>query len=171
MGYLISWALILAFTNIYNFMDGIDGLTGSEGAIVALTAGALLLGSGESAVGWISIGLGTALLGFLRWNWQPAKIFMGDVGSLSLGGAIGFLAVATKNELLSLIICGIFVMEAVSVIMQRYYYKATKKRIFLMAPIHHHFEKKQWSESQVVVRFWIIAIMLSLFALASLKIR
>ena len=110
-------------------------------------------------------------VGFLWFNTYPAQIFMGDVGSLSLGGAIGFLAVATKNELLSLIICGIFVMEAVSVIIQRYYYKATKKRVFLMAPIHHHFEKKQWSESQVVVRFWIIAIMLSLFALASLKIR
>ncbi|MBN1947593.1 MAG: phospho-N-acetylmuramoyl-pentapeptide-transferase [Bradymonadales bacterium] len=110
-------------------------------------------------------------VGFLWFNTFPAQIFMGDVGSLSIGGAIGVLAVATKNELLSLIICGIFVLEAVSVILQRYYYKATRRRIFLMAPIHHHFEKKQWSESQVVVRFWIIAILLSLFALASLKLR
>ncbi len=84
---------------------------------------------------------------------------------------LGVLAVATKNELLSLIIFGIFFLEAISVIIQRYYYKATKRRIFLMAPIHHHFEKKNWSEAQIVVRFWIIAIMLSLFALASLKLR
>jgi phospho-N-acetylmuramoyl-pentapeptide-transferase len=110
-------------------------------------------------------------VGFLWFNTFPAQIFMGDVGSLSLGAAIGLLAVATKHELLSVIICGIFVLEAVSVIIQRYYFKATKRRIFLMAPIHHHFEKKKWSESQIVVRFWIISIMLSLFALASLKLR
>jgi phospho-N-acetylmuramoyl-pentapeptide-transferase len=110
-------------------------------------------------------------VGFLWYNTYPAQIIMGDIGALSLGGAIGVLAVTTKNELLSLIICGIFVLEAVSVIIQRYYYKATKRRIFLMAPIHHHFERKQWSETQIVVRFWIIAMMLSLFALASLKLR
>jgi phospho-N-acetylmuramoyl-pentapeptide-transferase len=110
-------------------------------------------------------------VGFLWFNTFPAQIFMGDVGSLSIGGAIGVMAVVTKNELLLLIIGGIFVVEAVSVIIQRYYYKATKKRIFLMAPIHHHFEKKNWSENQIVVRFWIIAIMLALFALASLKLR
>jgi len=110
-------------------------------------------------------------VGFLWFNTFPAQIFMGDVGSLAIGGAIGAMAVVTKNEFLLVIIGGIFVTEAVSVIIQRYYYKATKKRIFLMAPIHHHFEKKNWSESQIVVRFWIIAIMLSLFALASLKLR
>jgi phospho-N-acetylmuramoyl-pentapeptide-transferase len=110
-------------------------------------------------------------VGFLWFNTYPAQIFMGDIGSLSVGGAIGVLAVATKNEILSIFICGIFVIEAVSVIIQRYYYKATKKRVFLMAPIHHHFEKKNWSESQIVVRFWIIAIMLSLFSLISLKLR
>ncbi|MCA9562899.1 MAG: phospho-N-acetylmuramoyl-pentapeptide-transferase [Myxococcales bacterium] len=110
-------------------------------------------------------------VGFLWFNTFPAQIFMGDVGSLSIGGAIGVMAVATKNEFLLAIICGIFVTETVSVIIQRYYFKFTGKRVFLMAPIHHHFEKKNWSENQIVVRFWIIAIMLSLFGLASLKLR
>ena len=110
-------------------------------------------------------------VGFLWYNTFPAQVFMGDVGSLGLGGALGTVAVLTKNELLSAIILGIFVVEALSVIIQRYYYKATKKRVFLMAPIHHHFEKKNWSESQIVVRFWIISILLCLVALASLKLR
>ena len=110
-------------------------------------------------------------VGFLWYNTFPAQVFMGDVGSLGLGGALGTVAVLTKNELLSAIILGIFVVEALSVIIQRYYYKATKKRVFLMAPIHHHFEKKNWSEAQIVVRFWIISILLCLVALASLKLR
>jgi phospho-N-acetylmuramoyl-pentapeptide-transferase len=110
-------------------------------------------------------------VGFLWYNTVPAQVFMGDVGSLGLGGALGTVAVLTKNELLSAIILGIFVVEAMSVIIQRYYYKATKKRVFLMAPIHHHFEKKNWSEAQIVVRFWIISILLCLVALASLKLR
>jgi len=95
LGYLISWAFILAFTNIYNFMDGIDGLTGSEGAIVSLAAGILLLCSGEPVVGWLFVGLSVALLGFLRWNWHPAKIFMGDVGSNFLGFVFATAALAT----------------------------------------------------------------------------
>lgn len=111
-------------------------------------------------------------VGFLWYNTLPAQVFMGDVGSLGLGGALGTVAVLTKNELLSAIILGIFVVEALSVLMQRYYYKATGgKRIFLMAPIHHHFEKKNWSEAQIVVRFWIVSILLCLVALASLKLR
>lgn len=110
-------------------------------------------------------------VGFLWYNTYPAMIFMGDVGSLGLGGALGTVAVLTKNELLSAIILGIFVVEALSVIIQRYYFKATKKRVFLMAPIHHHFEKKNWSEQQIVVRFWIISILCCLVALASLKLR
>ncbi len=110
-------------------------------------------------------------IGFLWFNTLPAQVFMGDVGSLGLGGALGVVAVLTKNELLSGVILGIFVVEALSVIIQRYYFKATQKRVFLMAPIHHHFERKNWSESQIVVRFWIISIMLCLVALASLKLR
>ncbi len=110
-------------------------------------------------------------VGFLWYNTFPAQIFMGDVGSLSLGGALGMMAVVTKNELLSLIIFGIFLTEAVSVITQTTSYKLTGRRVFRMAPIHHHFELKGWKEPQIVVRFWIIAIMLALVALASLKLR
>lgn len=110
-------------------------------------------------------------IGFLWYNAYPAQIFMGDTGSLALGGAIGMLAVCTRNELLSVIICGLFVMEALSVILQTTSYKLRKKRIFRMAPIHHHFEKLGWTEPKIVVRFWIISFTLSLLALASLKLR
>jgi phospho-N-acetylmuramoyl-pentapeptide-transferase len=109
--------------------------------------------------------------GFLWYNTYPAQVFMGDVGSLALGGGLGALAVLTKNELLSVILCGIFVVEAVSVILQVGYFRLTGRRIFLMAPIHHHFEKKGWPEPRVIVRFWIIAIMLAVFSLATLKLR
>ncbi|MCB9520496.1 MAG: phospho-N-acetylmuramoyl-pentapeptide-transferase [Myxococcales bacterium] len=110
-------------------------------------------------------------IGFLWFNTFPAQVFMGDVGSLGLGGALGIVAIITKNELLSGLILGIFVVEAISVLVQRYVFKATGKRVFLMAPIHHHFERKKWSESQIVVRFWIISILLCLVALGSLKLR
>ncbi len=109
--------------------------------------------------------------GFLWYNSFPAQVFMGDVGSLSLGGALGTLAVVTKHELLSTIIFGIFLVEALSVITQTVSYKLTGQRVFKMAPIHHHFEMKGWPEPKIIVRFWIIAIMLSLVALASLKLR
>ncbi|MFO0560536.1 MAG: phospho-N-acetylmuramoyl-pentapeptide-transferase [Polyangiales bacterium] len=112
-------------------------------------------------------------VGFLWYNTYPAQLFMGDVGSLSLGGGIGMLAVLTKNEFMSIILGGIFVMEMVSVIVQVSVFKITKgkKRVFLMAPIHHHFEKKGWPEPRVIVRFWVIQIMLALIALSSLKLR
>jgi len=110
-------------------------------------------------------------VGFLWFNTFPAQVFMGDVGSLSLGGAIGVMAVLTKNELLSVIICGLFVVEALSVIIQTTSFKLTGKRVFRMAPIHHHFEKLGWQEPKIVVRFWIVSVMLALVALASLKVR
>lgn len=110
-------------------------------------------------------------VGFLWYNSFPAQVFMGDVGALSLGGALGSLAVITKHELLSTIIFGIFLMEAISVITQTTSYKLTGKRVFRMAPIHHHFEMKGWPEPKIIVRFWIIAIVLNLIALASLKLR
>lgn len=110
-------------------------------------------------------------IGFLWFNAYPAQIFMGDTGSLALGGAIGMLAVCTRNEILSVIICGLFVVEALSVILQTTSYKLRRKRIFRMAPIHHHFEKLGWTEPKIVVRFWIISFTLSLLALASLKLR
>ena len=109
-------------------------------------------------------------LGFLWYNAYPAQVFMGDVGSLSLGAALGTIAVIIKQEILLAIVGGIFVMEAVSVIMQVGYFKMTKgKRIFLMAPFHHHFEKKGWHETKVVVRFWIVSIILGFLAIANIK--
>jgi phospho-N-acetylmuramoyl-pentapeptide-transferase len=110
-------------------------------------------------------------IGFLWYNTYPAQVFMGDVGSLALGGGLGMLAVLTKNELLSVLIGGIFVVEAVSVITQVAWYKTFGRRIFLMAPIHHHFEKKGWPEPRIIVRFWIISVLLALVALSSLKLR
>ncbi len=126
-------------------------------------------GTGELAVVLGSvIGAG---LGFLWFNAPPAAIFMGDTGSLALGGLIGAVAVATKHEIVLAIIGGVFVMEAMSVIIQVASFKMTGKRVFLMAPIHHHFEKKGWTESQVVIRFWIIAVILALIGLSTLKLR
>ncbi|MDX9719707.1 MAG: phospho-N-acetylmuramoyl-pentapeptide-transferase [Myxococcota bacterium] len=110
-------------------------------------------------------------IGFLWFNSYPASVFMGDVGSLSLGGALGTLAVLSKNELLSLVIFGIFLLEAISVITQTTSFKLTGKRVFKMAPIHHHFELKGWAEPKVIVRFWIVSLLLALVALASLKLR
>ncbi|MEM7069274.1 MAG: phospho-N-acetylmuramoyl-pentapeptide-transferase [Pseudomonadota bacterium] len=178
--------VIVAAGNAVNLTDGLDGLAivpvmiaaASFGLIAYLSGNAIFSsylqihfvhGTGEVAVlcGAI-IGAG---LGFLWFNAPPAAIFMGDTGSLALGGMIGATAVATKHEIVLVIIGGLFVMEAVSVIIQVASFKLTGKRVFRMAPIHHHFEKKGWSESQVVVRFWIISVMLALIGLATLKLR
>ncbi len=110
-------------------------------------------------------------LGFLWYNAPPAAVFMGDTGSLALGGALGAIAVVTKHEIVLAIVGGLFVIEALSVIIQVLYFKRTGKRVFLMAPIHHHFEKKGWGESQIVIRFWIISLILALIGLATLKVR
>jgi phospho-N-acetylmuramoyl-pentapeptide-transferase len=110
-------------------------------------------------------------LGFLWYNAPPAAVFMGDTGSLALGGALGAIAVCTKHEIVLAIVGGLFVVEALSVIIQVAYFKRTGKRVFLMAPIHHHFEKKGWAEPQIVIRFWIISLILALIGLATLKIR
>ena len=110
-------------------------------------------------------------LGFLWFNAPPASIFMGDTGSLALGGLLGSVAVATKHEIVLGIVGGLFVLEAVSVIVQVVSFKLTGKRVFMMAPIHHHFEQKGWTEPQVVIRFWIISVMLALAGLSTLKLR
>ena len=112
-----------------------------------------------------------ASLGFLWYNSHPAEVFMGDVGSLSLGGALGALALVTKHELILVIVGGIFVVEALSVMLQVASYKLTGKRVFKMAPIHHHFEELGWHESKVIIRFWIVGIILALVSLSSLKLR
>lgn len=115
--------------------------------------------------------MGGACLGFLWYNSYPAQVFMGDVGSLSLGASIGFSAIIIKQELLLIIIGGLFLIEAISVILQVASFKLTGKRIFKMAPLHHHFELNGWPESKVVIRFWIMSIVLSIMALATLKLR
>jgi phospho-N-acetylmuramoyl-pentapeptide-transferase len=126
-------------------------------------------GTGELAVFCAAlIGAG---LGFLWYNAPPAAVFMGDTGSLALGGAIGSIAVATKHELVLAIIGGLFVLEAVSVIVQVASFKLTGKRVFAMAPLHHHFEQRGWAESTIVIRFWIISVVLALIGLATLKLR
>ncbi len=181
---------IVGYSNAVNLTDGLDGLAigpvmVSSGTFMLLAylagvtffaqdlANYLRIPSLPSAIE-LSIYCGALLgagFGFLWYNTYPAQVFMGDVGSLALGGGIGSLAVMTKNELLSLLLCGIFVVEAVSVVAQVTSYKLFKKRIFLMAPIHHHFEKLGWPEPRVIVRFWIISIMLALASLATLKLR
>ena len=179
--------VIVGSSNAVNLTDGLDGLaagptivTTTVYLIFSYLAGNIVLsdylqipyvaGSGE-----LAIFCGTifgACLGFLWFNAFPAQMFMGDVGSLALGGAIGGIAIIIKQEFLLAIVGGVFVMEALSVILQVGYFKWSKgKRIFLMAPFHHHFEKKGWHESKVVVRFWIVSIILGLLALATLKLR
>ncbi len=179
--------VIVGASNAVNLTDGLDGLAVGPTVISAAVylvfsylAGHIILaeylqipyvkGSGEVAIFCGTIVGGC--LGFLWFNAYPAQMFMGDVGSLSLGGSLGAVAIIIKQEMLLAIVGGIFVMEALSVIMQVGYFKLTKgKRIFLMAPFHHHFEKKGWHETKVVVRFWIVSIILGLFALATLKLR
>ena len=178
--------IIIGCSNAVNLTDGLDGLaTGCtisaalSYALLAYLAGHYFMAVeylviphnlyvGELAVFLMS--LAGACFGFLWFNCHPAKVFMGDTGSLAIGGALGTAAICTKQELLLVIIGGIFVMEAMSVILQVGSFKLRKKRIFKMSPIHHHFELLGWHESQVIVRFWILSIMLSLFGLAILKI-
>lgn len=178
--------IIIGCSNAVNLTDGLDGLaTGCTitvslaYGILAYLAGHLFMASdylliphnrfvGELSVFLLS--LAGAGFGFLWFNCHPAKVFMGDTGSLAIGGAIGTAAICVKQELLLVIIGGVFVMEAVSVMLQVGSFKLRKKRIFAMAPIHHHFELRGWHESQVIIRFWIISIMLALFGLALLKI-
>jgi len=191
--YLDGWYLLFALlvvvgsSNAVNLTDGLDGLAAGPSVVTASVylvfsylAGHYLLasylqipyvaGAGEVAV--FCGALVGACLGFLWFNAYPAQVFMGDVGSLSIGAALGMVAIIIKQEFLLCIVGGVFVMEALSVIMQVGFFKVSGgKRIFLMAPFHHHFEKKGWAEPKVVVRFWIISIVLGLVAMATLKIR
>lgn len=184
--------IITAVSNSVNLTDGLDGLATGTSAIAGLALGILayvsgrvdfsnfldilyLPGVGELTV--FSAALVGACFGFLWYNTYPAEVFMGDTGSLMLGGAIGAVALMVHKELLLPILCGIFFVEALSVIIQTSYFKYTLKkygegqRFFNMAPIHHHFEKKGWTEPKIVVRFWIIAILLAIFTIITLKIR
>jgi phospho-N-acetylmuramoyl-pentapeptide-transferase len=178
--------VIVGAGNAVNLTDGLDGLAIVPVMIAAATFGAIsylvgnalfadylqihfVPGTGELAV--ICGALVGAGLGFLWFNAPPALIFMGDTGSLALGAALGAIAVATKHELVLAIVGGLFVLEAVSVIVQVASFKLFGKRVFRMAPLHHHFEQKGWPESTVVIRFWIISVVLALAGLATLKLR
>lgn len=178
--------ILTATSNGVNLTDGLDGLAIGPTITSAVTFGILAYIAGNSVFsGYLGVpyvgGAGEltvfamaivgAGLGFLWYNTYPAQIFMGDVGSLALGGALGTLAVLTKHEILLALVGGIFVLETVSVILQVASFKLTGKRLFAMAPIHHHYEKRGWSEPKIIVRFWIISILLALVALTTLKVR
>lgn len=178
--------VIVGSANAVNITDGLDGLAimpvmiaaGSLG-IIAYVVGRTdfteylevhyIEGTGEIVI-FVAALIGAGL-GFLWYNAPPAAVFMGDTGSLALGGALGAIAIATKHEIVWAIIGGLFVVEMLSVIIQVLYFKRTGKRVFLMAPIHHHFEKKGWAEPQIVIRFWIISVILAIIGLATLKLR
>ncbi len=149
--------LLVGMCNAVNLTDGLDGLASGTVMIVMIVMAAIAYRSNllDSAI--FAAAIAGSCIGFLWFNAHPADIFMGDTGSLTLGMALGCLAVLTKTEFCTIIIGGLFVIEALSVMVQVFYYKRTRKRIFLMAPLHHHFEKKGWSETKVVVRFWIIS--------------
>jgi phospho-N-acetylmuramoyl-pentapeptide-transferase len=178
--------VIVGAANSVNLTDGLDGLAIMPVMIAATTLGIIAYavgrvdfteyldvhyvpGTGELLI--FTAALAGGGLGFLWYNAPPAAVFMGDTGSLALGGALGAIAVVTKHEIVLGIVGGLFVVETLSVIIQVLYFKRTGKRVFLMAPIHHHFEKKGWAEPQIVIRFWIISIVLALIGLATLKLR
>lgn len=181
-----SVIVIVGSSNAVNLTDGIDGLAIGLVAVAVLANGVLVYISGHKGLaqylqvlflpgtGELAVFCGAmfgASLGFLWFNSYPADVFMGDVGSLGLGGTLGTLAVITKHEIVLAVVGGIFVIETLSVMMQVASFKMTGKRIFKMAPIHHHFELKGWPEPKVIVRFWIVGIMLALLSLATLKVR
>ena len=186
--FFIPFALfvIIGSSNAVNLTDGLDGLATVPVMLVALSFALISYVVGNTIfaeylklqyipdVGELSIFCGSIVgscLGFLWYNAPPAKIFMGDTGSLALGGSLGAIGIITKHEIVLAITGGLFVLEAVSVIVQVISFKLTGKRVFKMAPIHHHFEKKGWAESTVVIRFWIISIILAMIGLATLKFR
>ena len=185
--YLVFGMVVIGgFSNAVNLTDGLDGLAIVPVMIAAAAFGfiAYMVGNVKFAdylqlhpiagTGELAIFCGALIgggMGFLWYNAPPAKIFMGDTGSLALGGALGTLAVATKHEIVLAIIGGLFVAETLSVMIQVLWFKRTGKRVFLMAPIHHHFEKLGWAESTVVIRFWLVSMMLAMVGLATLKLR
>jgi len=183
---IFAMLVITGFGNAVNFTDGLDGLAIVPVIIAAVVFALIsyLVGNrifadylqlhpvpGTGELGVFLAALIGAGLGFLWFNAPPAAVFMGDTGSLSLGGALGAVAVAVKHEIVLCIVGGLFVVETLSVIIQVFWYKRTGRRVFLMAPLHHHFEKKGWAEPKIVIRFWIVSMVLGLAGLATLKIR
>jgi phospho-N-acetylmuramoyl-pentapeptide-transferase len=183
---VVGMLVMVGASNAVNLTDGLDGLAivpvmiaAGVFALIAYLVGNRVFadylqlhfvpGTGELAV-FCSALIGAGL-GFLWFNAPPAAVFMGDTGSLALGGALGAVAVATKHEVVLAIVGGVFVVETLSVVIQVFWYKRTGRRVFLMAPLHHHFEKKGWAEATIVIRFWIISMILALVGLSTLKIR
>ncbi len=183
---IFGMLVMMGASNAVNLTDGLDGLAivptiicAGVFALIAYLVGNRIFadylqlnpvaGAGELAV-FCSALIGAGM-GFLWFNAPPAAVFMGDIGSLALGGALGAVAMATKHEIVLMIVGGLFVVETVSVIIQVFWYKRTGQRVFLMAPLHHHFEKKGWAEATIVIRFWIVSMILALVGLATLKIR
>ncbi|MBN8871299.1 MAG: phospho-N-acetylmuramoyl-pentapeptide-transferase [Rhodospirillales bacterium] len=183
---IFGMLVMMGASNAVNLTDGLDGLaivptmiTAAVFTLIAYLVGNRIFadylqlnpvaGVGELAV-FCSALIGAGM-GFLWFNAPPAKVFMGDIGALALGGALGAVAMATKHEIVLMIVGGLFVVETVSVMIQVFWYKRTGHRVFLMAPLHHHFEKKGWAEPTIVIRFWIISMILALVGLATLKIR
>ncbi len=183
---LVSYLIIVGFSNAVNLTDGLDGLAIMPSVLVATALGVFaylagnkvfseylgipaIPGAGELAI--FCSALAGAGLGFLWFNTYPAQVFMGDIGALAIGAALGCIAVIVRQEIVLLIMGGVFVMETASVMLQVASFKLTGRRIFRMAPIHHHFELKGWPEPRVIVRFWIISVVLVLIGLATLKVR
>jgi phospho-N-acetylmuramoyl-pentapeptide-transferase len=182
----LTYLMIVGMSNAVNLTDGLDGLAIMPAAMVAVGLGVFAWASGNAiyapylgipeipGAGEIAIFCGAmagAGLGFLWFNTYPAQVFMGDVGALAIGGALGVVSVIVRQELVVLLMGGIFVLETASVILQVASFKLRGKRIFRMAPIHHHYELKGWAEPKVIVRFWIISLLLVLAGLATLKVR
>lgn len=163
---IFTWLLIVGLSNAVNLTDGLDGLAGGTSMIAMLVMAAVCFICNDSNLTIFCAACAGACLGFLWFNCYPASIFMGDTGSLALGAALACVAVMTNTEIVSLIVGGLFVIETLSVMIQVVSFKLTGKRVFLMAPIHHHFEKKGWAETKVVIRFWIIAAAFGALGLA-----
>jgi phospho-N-acetylmuramoyl-pentapeptide-transferase len=163
--YILIFFVLVGTTNAVNVTDGLDGLASGTMAVAALAYTLICLIFGQYELAAFCMAVVGGVLGFLKYNAHPAKVFMGDTGSLALGGALAAVAVLTKTELLLIIVGGVFVVEALSVIIQVASFKTTGKRVFLMSPIHHHFELKGWSEKKVVTVFWLCGALLSVVAL------
>ena len=168
--YVLIFLVLVGTTNAVNLTDGLDGLAAGTTTVAALAYAVIAMSFGKPDLAIFCVSLAGASLGFLKYNSYPAKIFMGDTGSLALGGALAVVAVITKTELLLVIVGGVFVLEALSVIIQVISFKLTGKRVFLMSPIHHHFELSGWSEIKVVTVFWLTGVFFSAIALIVLAV-
>ncbi|QDR80382.1 phospho-N-acetylmuramoyl-pentapeptide-transferase [Sporomusa termitida] len=168
--YLLIFVVLVGTTNAVNLTDGLDGLAAGTTTVAALAYAVVALSFGKPDLAIFCVALAGACLGFLRYNAHPAKVFMGDTGSLALGGALAAVAVMTKTEFLLVIVGGVFVVEALSVIIQVISFKSTGKRVFKMSPIHHHFELSGWSETKVVTVFWLAGAVFAAVALSLLAV-